>query len=77
MTDETHEPNPALAPTAYPYCPISRQKCQAGNVWVDPGTREELIFCAFWHQKEHRCVFRMVEFDLFNIARCLDELRNR
>ncbi len=59
----------------FPYCPISRQRCQAGKVVVAPGA--ELAFCAFWHQKENRCVFRMVEFDLFNIARCLDELRNR
>lgn len=61
----------------HPYCPISRQKCQAGKVWADVTQREDLIFCAFWHQREHRCIFRMVEFDLFNIARCLDELRNR
>jgi hypothetical protein len=60
----------------YPYCPISRQKCQNGKVWARPELQEELVFCAFWHQKENRCVFRMVEFDLFNIARCLDELRN-
>jgi len=61
----------------HPYCPISRQLCQGGKVWADSQVRESLAFCAFWHQKEHRCVFRMVEFDLFNIARCLDELRNR
>jgi hypothetical protein len=77
MTDNTPEPNPALAPTEYPYCPISRQKCQAGKVWGNVEKHEDLAFCAFWHQKEHRCVIRMVEFDLFNIARCLDELRNR
>lgn len=61
----------------FPYCPISRQKCQNGKVWADPNAQKDLAFCTFWHQKEHRCVFRMVEFDLFNIARCLDELRNR
>jgi hypothetical protein len=60
----------------HPYCPISRQKCQAGKVMATPGREDDLAFCAFWHQKENRCVFRMVEFDLFNIARCLDELRN-
>lgn len=61
----------------FPYCPISRQKCQEGKVWARPETEEDLTYCTFWHQKEHRCVFRMVEFDLFNIARCLDEQRNR
>jgi hypothetical protein len=60
----------------YPYCPISKQKCQNGKVWARLELQEDLVFCAFWHQKENRCVFRMVEFDLFNIARCLDELRN-
>ena len=64
------------APVDHPYCPISRQLCQAGRVLAGPAP-ESLAYCAFWHQKEHRCVFRMVEFDLFNIARCLDELRNR
>ena len=59
------------------YCPISRQKCQAGKVYSDPKEKTELMYCAFWHQKECRCVFRMVEFDLFNIARCLDEARER
>lgn len=63
--------------TTHPYCPISRQKCQAGKVWQSAEEKEDLAFCAFWHQKENRCVIRMVEFDLFNIARCLDELRNR
>jgi hypothetical protein len=77
MTDQIPEPSPAAVPAAHPYCPISRQKCQAGKVWADPEKREDLVFCAFWHQKELRCVFRMVEFDLFNVARCLDELRNR
>lgn len=61
----------------HPYCPIARQKCQDGKVWADPQAGEDLTFCYFWHQKELRCVFRMVEFDLFNIARCLDEARNR
>jgi hypothetical protein len=61
----------------YPYCPISRQLCRAGKVWADPAAREQDTVCTFWHQKEMRCVFRMVEFDLFNIARALDELRNR
>lgn len=61
----------------FPYCPISRQKCQNGKIYAKPEAEEDLVFCTFWHQKEHRCVFRMVEFDLFNIARCLDELRNR
>ena len=61
----------------FPYCPISRQLCQAGKIWAQPQSQQDLVFCAFWHQKENRCVFRMVEFDLFNIARCLDELRNR
>ncbi|MFN8546699.1 MAG: hypothetical protein U0527_01690 [Candidatus Eisenbacteria bacterium] len=64
-------------PTEFPYCPISRQKCQGGKVYARPEKEEDLVFCTFWHQKEHRCVIRMVEFDLFNIARCLDELRNR
>ncbi len=63
--------------TEFPYCPISRQQCQNGKVYANPEKAEDLVFCTFWHQKEHRCVFRMVEFDLFNIARCLDELRNR
>ena len=67
----------SASPADFPYCPISRQKCQAGKVWADAEKHEDLVFCAFWHQKEHRCVIRMVEFDLFNIARCLDELRNR
>ncbi len=61
----------------YPYCPISRQLCRAGKVWVDPPGQDAETFCAFWHRKELRCVFRMVEFDLFNVARALDELRNR
>jgi hypothetical protein len=67
----------SATPAEHPYCPISRQKCQAGKVWSDLARQDDLVFCAFWHQKEHRCVIRMVEFDLFNIARCLDELRNR
>jgi len=79
-----------MDPTAdFPYCPISRQKCRAGKVSAVEHTASDggatrraddegdLAYCAFWHQKENRCVFRMVEFDLFNIARCLDELRNR
>lgn len=61
----------------YPHCPISRQLCRAGKVWVDLEKRDAETVCAFWHRKELRCVFRMVEFDLFNIARALDELRNR
>ena len=61
----------------YPYCPISRQLCRAGRVWVDPSEERHDTYCAFWHRKELRCVFRMVEFDLFNVARSLDELRNR
>ena len=64
-------------PNEFPYCPISRQQCQQGRIYCRPEEKQDLAFCAFWHQKEHRCVFRMVEFDLFNIARCLDELRNR
>lgn len=77
MSEPVVDPAGPSVPPEHPYCPISRQKCQAGKVWVDPAAQGELIFCAFWHQREHRCVFRMVEFDLFNIARCLDELRNR
>ena len=66
-----------LVPEAeYPYCPISRQLCRAGKVWTDAEKSHE-TFCAFWHRKELRCVIRMVEFDLFNVARALDELRNR
>ena len=61
----------------YFYCPISRQLCRAGKVWVDDPERQEESYCVFWHSKELRCVLRMVEFDLFNIARALDELRNR
>ena len=61
----------------FPYCPISRQLCQKGKTWARAEAQDDLVFCAFWHQKENRCVFRMAEFDLFNIARCLDELRNR
>ncbi len=61
----------------FPYCPISRQRCRGGKVQAPAEGADALIYCAFWHQKENRCVFRMVEFDLFNIARCLDELRNR
>jgi hypothetical protein len=61
----------------YPYCPVSRQLCRAGKVWVDPVGKEEEACCVFWHSKELRCVIRMAEFDLFNIARALDELRNR
>lgn len=61
----------------YPYCPLSRQTCRAGRVWVDPNTEETETHCTFWHRKELRCILRMVEFDLFNIARALDELRNR
>ena len=61
----------------FPYCPISRQLCRAGKVWSDPVAQSGETVCAFWHRKERRCVFRMVEFDLFNVARALDELRNR
>jgi hypothetical protein len=61
----------------HPYCPISRQKCRQGKVYANPEANLDLVYCAFWHQKENRCVFRMVEFDLFNIARCLDEARDR
>ncbi len=68
---------PVVPGIEYPYCPISRQLCRAGKVWVDPTTQSTETYCAFWHQKELRCVFRMVEFDMFNIARALDELRNR
>jgi hypothetical protein len=62
---------------AYPYCPISRQLCQEGRIYGKPETEEHLTYCAFWHQSENRCVFRMVEYDLFNIARALDEIRSR
>ena len=68
MTNETAD---------FPYCPISRQLCQNGKVRPGVERSPDLVFCTFWHQKENRCVIRMVEFDLFNIARCLDELRNR
>jgi len=61
----------------YPFCPVSRQLCRAGKVWLDPSARAEEAVCVFWHRKELRCVLRMIEFDLFNIARALDELRNR
>ena len=61
----------------FPYCPISRQLCRNGKVRAPDEGTTELSFCTFWHQRENRCVIRMVEFDLFNIARCLDELRNR
>ena len=61
----------------FPYCPLSKQLCRNGKVQGPPELGPELTFCTFWHQKENRCVIRMVEFDLFNIARCLDELRNR
>jgi len=61
----------------YPYCPVSRQLCRAGKVWVDVTEKNEEAYCVFWHRKELRCTLRMVEFDLFNIARALDELRNR
>ncbi|MBD3336863.1 MAG: hypothetical protein GF355_15225 [Candidatus Eisenbacteria bacterium] len=61
----------------FPYCPISRQLCQDGKIFADPESKEGLTFCAFWHQPERRCVFRMVEYDLFNIARSLDEIRTR
>ena len=64
-------------PRPHPYCPISKQKCREGKVYAQPETQQDLVFCSFWHQREGRCVFRMVEFDLFNIARCLDEQRNR
>ena len=68
----------AVLPDAeYPYCPISRQLCRAGKVWVNPAIEEAETYCAFWHQKELRCVFRMVEVDLFKVARALVELRNR
>lgn len=61
----------------YPYCPVSRQLCRAGKVWVEGSERQREAYCVFWHRKELRCTLRMVEFDLFNIARALDELRNR
>jgi hypothetical protein len=61
----------------HPYCPISRQHCQDGKVFARPESREDLVYCAFWHQPEGRCVFRMVEYNLFNIARALDEIRSR
>ncbi len=77
MSESVIDPAAGGTQPEHPYCPISRQKCQAGKVWADPADRSDLVFCAFWHQRENRCVFRMVEFDLFNIARCLDELRNR
>ena len=63
-------------PSSHMFCPVARQKCQDGKVWAEPQERSDLTYCVFWHQKELRCVLRMVEFDLFNIARCLDELRN-
>jgi hypothetical protein len=62
---------------SHPYCPISRQLCRQGQVYVKAEAGEESAYCAFWHQTEKRCVFRMVEYDLFNIARSLDELRSR
>lgn len=61
----------------YPFCPVSRQLCRAGKVWVDPAAREQEAQCVFWHAKELRCTIRMLEFDLFNIARALDEIRTR
>jgi hypothetical protein len=61
----------------YPYCPVARQLCRAGRVWVESGEPKQEATCVFWHRKELRCVVRMAEFDLFNIARALDELRNR
>lgn len=61
----------------YPYCPVSRQLCRAGKVWLEPDSKAQEAQCVFWHRKELRCVLRMVEFNLFNIARALDELRNR
>ena len=61
----------------YPYCPLTKQLCRAGVVFVDNTEDSEEAYCAFWHRKELRCAIRMVEFDLFNVARALDELRNR
>jgi hypothetical protein len=61
----------------YPYCPVSRQLCRAGKVWADPVEKLQEAHCVFWHRKELRCTLRMIEFDLFNIARALDEIRNR
>jgi hypothetical protein len=61
----------------YPFCPMTRQLCRAGKVWVDAPEHTQEATCVFWHRKELRCVVRMAEFDLFNIARALDELRNR
>jgi hypothetical protein len=62
---------------AFPYCPISRQLCQQGKIFSDPEAKKDLAYCTFWHMAEQRCVFRMVEYDLFNIARSLDEIRSR
>jgi hypothetical protein len=61
----------------YPYCPLTKQLCRAGLVYAGDEAKGEEAYCAFWHRKELRCAIRMVEFDLFNVARALDELRNR
>ncbi len=59
----------------YLYCPLTHQLCRAGKVWVDPEEQTTEAFCAFWHRKELRCVLRMMEYDLYNVARALDALR--
>ena len=61
----------------YPYCPLTKQLCRAGLVYMGDKEDGEEAYCVFWHRKELRCAIRMVEFDLFNVARALDELRNR
>ena len=50
---------------------------KAGAKTEPSGRADEFLYCAFWHIKENRCVLRMAEFDLFNVARSLDEMRNR
>ena len=59
------------------WCPICKQICTAGTVetTVDGGAKEKLL-CSFYHEKEGRCLVKMIEFDLFNVARALDVISN-
>jgi len=59
------------------WCPICRAVCRAGMVeGPDGGQPNRDLRCAFYHRKEGRCLVKMIEFDLFNVARALDVISN-
>ena len=59
------------------WCPICKLVCTGGTIeTTGNGGEKKALPCSFYHQKEGRCLVKMIEFDLFNVARALDVISN-